>query len=80
MPVQARLHVHVPLQVLHVVLSAGLPGAVCTACYQGTAQLPCVRRMHALQMLVGLVMPTALVYLIERRFRAVFLRRFHIAV
>ena len=65
---------HVPLQALHVVLSAGLPSAVCAACYPSLEQLPCAARMHALQLLVGFLMPTGLIFLAEQRFRANFLR------
>lgn len=71
---QAGLRLHVPLQALHVVLSAGLPSALCAACHPGAVQLPCVARMHALQVLVGFLMPTGLIYLAEQRFRANFLR------
>ena len=71
---QVPLRIHVPLQLLNVALSAGLPLDACSACYAAAPRAPCIARMHALQLLVGFLVPTAIIYLVEMRFRTIFLR------
>ncbi len=69
-----RVSVHVPLQLLLLALSWRLPRLLCPLCYAAEAQWRCLLRMHALQLLVGLLVPTALMYTIEQRMRSTFLR------
>ena len=70
---QVRVRIHVPLQLLMLALSWRLPGLLCPLCFAAEAQWRCLLRMHALQVLVGFVAPTALIYKLEQRMRSTFL-------
>ena len=73
------MQIQAPVQALNLLLSAGLPADTCAACYATSSQLPCMLRMHALQLLVGFLVPTAITYLVELRFRVIYVRG-HVAV
>ena len=72
--VQVRIKVHVPLQCLLVTMSWHLPKLLCPICFSGQPRWECLLRMHAQQLLLGFLVPTALMYLIEQRMRSTFLR------
>ena len=71
---QVRVSIHVPLQCLLLALSWRLPRLLCPLCFGAEAQWRCLLRMHALQLLVGFLVPTALMYIVEQRMRSTFLR------
>lgn len=71
---QIRISGHVPLQCMFVALSWRLPRVLCPICFADQAPWKCLLRMHAQQLLVGFLVPTALMFLIEQRMRATFLR------
>ena len=72
--VQVRVSIHMPLQASMVALSWRLPSLLCPVCFTWQARWECLLRMHAQQLLVGFLVPTVLMYLIEQRMRATFLR------
>ena len=71
---QVRIRVHIPLQCLLVATSWHLPKLLCPICYPGQPHWECLLRMHVQQLLVGFLVPTTLMYLIEQRMRSTFLR------
>ena len=71
---QVHIRLHVPLQCLLIALSWRLPQVLCPICFAAEAQWRCLVRMHALQLLVGFLMPTILMYIIEQRMQSTFLR------
>ena len=72
-----RVSIHAPLQCLLLALSWRLPQLLCPLCFAAEAQWRCLLRMHALQLLVGFLVPTALMYIVEQRMRSTFLRSRH---
>jgi hypothetical protein len=74
-PMQARFRIQLPLQLLGLALSLALPSKLCSACFASMPDAYCLARQHALQFLVGFLVPCAIVYLVELRFRVQFLHR-----
>ena len=74
LPRQVRFRLQVPVQLACLALSLALPVAVCGACTPG---LRCLARLYAAQLLLGGVLPAAIVHFSERRFRRNFFSQLH---
>jgi hypothetical protein len=72
---QAIFKIQAPLQLLGLAMSLALPAKLCHACHASQPLAACLARQHGLQFLVGFLIPAALVWAVERRFRRQFLHR-----
>lgn len=72
---QVRLHVHLPCQLLSVVISAAvLPQALCKAGFPEHSSWRCATIGASTQVVIGFVLTTIAVALNEKRLRRMYIR------
>lgn len=72
---QVRLHIHLPCQLLSVVISAAvLPQALCKAGFPEHSSWKCATVGASTQVIIGFVLTTIAVALNERRLRRMYIR------
>jgi hypothetical protein len=67
----ARFLLQAPMQLASVVFAAASTSTVCTAAFASTQGLGCMGLMSALQLSVGVVLPSALIQIMDSRDRAI---------
>jgi hypothetical protein len=70
---QVRFFLHAPLQLASVLFAATSTPDICGAFFDSTSSLRCVGIISAVQLSLGLVLPSLMVYLLEGRSGRVFL-------
>ncbi len=65
--VQVRFFLHAPLQLATVLLAAASAHSVCTAVQANTTGAACLSLISALQMLLGLLVPSFLTFMLDFR-------------
>jgi hypothetical protein len=65
--VQVRFFLHAPLQLASVLFAATSTPDICGLFFESTSSLRCIGIVSALQLTLGLVLPSAMVYFLESR-------------
>lgn len=73
LPLQVRFFLHAPLQLASVLFAAMSTPEICGAFFDSTSNPQCVGIISALQLSLGLLLPSICVYFLERRSGRVFL-------
>lgn len=73
MGLQVRFFLHAPLQLASVLFAATSTPDICGAFFDSTSSLRCIGIISAVQLSLGLVLPSLMVYLLEGRSGRVFL-------
>ncbi|KAF6257539.1 hypothetical protein COO60DRAFT_1523258 [Scenedesmus sp. NREL 46B-D3] len=73
MGLQVRFFLHAPLQLASVLFAATSTPDICGAFFDSTSSLRCIGIISAVQLSLGLVLPSLMVYLLEGRSRRAFL-------
>ena len=73
-PLQVRLHVHLPCQLVSFAMSAAvLPKAICRAGFPDHSSWKCITAGVSAQFLIGVVLSTGIVALNEKRLRKMYI-------
>lgn len=70
---QVRFFLHAPLQLASVLFAATSTPDICGAFFDSTSSLRCIGIISAVQLSLGLVLPSLMVYFLEGRSGRVFL-------
>lgn len=70
---QVRFFLHAPLQLASVLFAAMSTPEICGAFFESTSNIPCVGIISALQLSLGLLLPSVCVYFLEGKSGRAFL-------